>query len=519
MDTATIRTPALQLAVFEDGLGKRHHAIAPSGEPLELLEVRADLSTTEFELALRERVAVLAGLQSTCFSRIRGAQRLEPLKLIVLSDRVPGERLSTLLAGAREKRVPLDLDATLCLIRQLVSAIALLHEKLPGIAHGAISPERVVITPKARLVVADHGFGSAIEQLRYSPDRYWKELRVPLPRAAHARFDQPADVMQIGIVALELMLGRPIEREEYPDRIDELTERAWRFSATGRAKPLPAELRAWLLQMLWVDTHQAFESAADAWTELERVLGANHIVASFDALESFMSEYARTTMPGIGLTTPGVAVSPPIAPAMPVAAPSAPPLAVAPAAAPAAVTPSRPAVVAAAVVAPAAAPPMAAAPAVAPPMAAAPAFAPPLATPPVFAAAPPEINRTKPSRRRWIAAAAVLLLLAGGGALFGRRYLVPPAAAEATGTLVVNTNPAGIPVIVDGHPRGVTPVTMELAPGSHELKLAGEGQPRIIPVTITAGSTVAQTIELPKPAAHTGQLVIQHRAAGCARHD
>ena len=88
------------------------------------------------------------------------------------------------------------------------------------------------------------------------------------------------------------------------------------------------------------------------------------------------------------------------------------------------------------------------------------------------------------------------------------------AAAEAPGTLVVSTNPAGIPVIVDGQPRGVTPLTMELAPGSHELKLAVEGEPRIIPVTITAGSMVAQTIELPKPAPLTGQLMVRTEPPG-----
>jgi len=506
MDTASAPNPALQRAVFEDGLGKRHHAAAPRGEPLELLELRHEFSTSAFELALRERVTALAGFETTCFSRVRGVERINQhgSKVFVLSDRVPGARLATVLAVSKPQLMPLEVNATLCLIRQLVAAIALLHEKLPGIAHGAISPERIVITPEARLVVADHVLGSALEQLRYSADRYWKELRVPLPPAAQPAFDQRADVMQIGTIALELILGRPIDGEEYPDRIHELTERAWESTATGGVKPLPPELRAWLLRMLQFDTGEAFASAVDAWADLEHVLRASNNVASFGALESIMAEYARKTAAATVVTTPSVAVRPRIV----------------------STTPSKPTVVASAGTPPAATPVMPAAPPAIPPrpatapvvlraFEAAPPSAEPSATPHAPVAADADAHRTTPRRRgRWVAAAAILVLLASGGALFGRRYLVPPAAAEAPGTLVVSTNPTGVPVIVDGQPRGVTPLTVELAPGSHELTLATEGEPRIIPFTISAGSTVAQTIELPKADPVTGQLTIRTEPPG-----
>jgi hypothetical protein len=506
MDTASAPNPALQRAVFEDGLGKRHHAAAPGGEPLELLELRHEFSTSAFEVALRERVTALAGFETTCFSRVRGVQRINQnvSKVFVFSDRVPGARLATVLAVAKPQRVPLEMNATLCLIRQLVAAIALLHEKLPGIAHGAIAPERIVITPEARLVVADHVLGSALEQMRYSADRYWKELRVPLPPADQPAFDQRADVMQIGTIALELILGRPIFAEEYPNRIHELTERAWTSTATGGVKNLPPELRPWLLRTLQFDPKEAFASAVDAWADLEHVLHASNNVASFGALESVMAEYARTTAAATVVTTPSVPVRPRIV----------------------STTPSKPTVVTSAGTPPAAtpmtppAPPAissrpAAAPVVLRAFEAAPPSTEPRATPDAPAAADANAQRTTPRRRlRWVAAAAVLVLLASGGALFGRRYVVPPAAAEELGTLVVTTNPAGVPVVVDGQPRGVTPLTVELAAGWHELKLVTEGEPRIIPVTISAGSTVAQTVELPKAAPLTGQLTIRSEPPG-----
>jgi hypothetical protein len=107
----------------------------------------------------------------------------------------------------------------------------------------------------------------------------------------------------------------------------------------------------------------------------------------------------------------------------------------------------------------------------------------------------------------------VLVALAGAGALVGRWYL-PSAAAEAPGTLTVSTNPAGVPVIIDGQPRGVTPISLELAPGAHELRLATGDSPRIIPVRITAGGTVSQSIELPAVGPQTGQLSVRTEPSG-----
>jgi hypothetical protein len=527
-------TPALRRAVFEDGFGKRHHAKAPSGELLEVLELRQELATEGFEVAVRERVAALAGLQSTWFSHVRTVQRIKQkgAALFVVYDRVPGTRLSTVL-GTRPPSAPLGLNATLYLIRQLAAAVALLHEKLPAIAHGAISAERVIITPDARVVVADHVFGSALEQVQYSPGQYWNELHVALPGGLPV-FDQRVDVMQIGTLALELILGRRIEPAEYPSQLEDLTEHAWRIRDDVADSQLPMEFRAWLLRMLQFDPRHAFPSAVDAWADLEDMLGARDYGASFVALESVMADYAMTT----AATDAVISAEPPASARLDAVSPvtelSATSLDASP------VPLDTPAEADAAGAGDSIQGPDRTAPLSTPaplPTAASPSSWHALAAPPAltterdpvpaqFYAAPAgfgttevdESDRRDPSpatrNKRWMAVAAVLVLLAAGGAMFGRQYLLPPAAAEAPGTLVVTTNPPGYQVFIDGQPRGVTPLTVELAPGAHELKIATEGDPRIIPFTVAAGSTVAQAIEVPKAAPVTGQLMVHTEPAG-----
>jgi hypothetical protein len=114
-----------------------------------------------------------------------------------------------------------------------------------------------------------------------------------------------------------------------------------------------------------------------------------------------------------------------------------------------------------------------------------------------------------------VGAVAALIVVAAAGILGARRYFSPSALAAATGTLNVTSSPAGAQVFVDGVQKGVTPVSIALNPGPHmmELRAAG-GDPRSLPVTITAGAQMSQYIELPKAASAGGQLFVRTEPAG-----
>ena len=91
-----------------------------------------------------------------------------------------------------------------------------------------------------------------------------------------------------------------------------------------------------------------------------------------------------------------------------------------------------------------------------------------------------------------MAAAAAIAILATAG-LASTRFLVADTVPELA-TLSVETNPAGVPVFVDGVERGVTPAKITLAPGAHILELR-RGVPRVIPLTLAAGAEVSQYLE------------------------
>jgi hypothetical protein len=553
MEPAVAAAGTPKSPVFQDGLGKRRRFTDPTGSAtLEILCLDAELTAVpSFEFALRERVSRLANFHHPYFAYVRSVDRLSggDATLGVTSEATQGARLSDILAGAQAHHLPLDINTALCLIRQLVPAIATFHEHQPDVAHGALAPERVVITPNARLVVVEYAMGAALEQLRYSHQRYWKDLRIALPRSAGLpHFDHRVDVTQIGVVALSLILGRGLAEDDYPARLPELVGSAWAMSARGDLEPLPPGLRTWLMRALQLDLRSAFTTAAEAGAELDKVLASDSdYIADPAAVEKFLARYQtliapvaqpaaeapKAAAPPVTIPVPRKEASEPRREAATPPVDVIPPpsgLTVEPVAASTkrvdppgrTVAPTAPAPV------PAQAP---STPAVAPrtlaPPPAAPVQPPKIAAyTPSYVAAPADDDKEDESQWsdefvkaprsyrdvRWlrpVAAVVALGMLAGGGFYAARRYGAANAAGATTGTLIVNTNPRGALLSVDGETRGSTPLTLTVKPGEHTLVLSGPGEPRSISVTVPAGTQVSQYIELAHGAATTGQLQVR----------
>src|SRR5215813_707896 len=133
MEPASAHAGAPAPNTFTDGLGVRRRTTDPARhEPIELLCLRGDLTQVpSFEFALRERVSHLAPFRKACYANVRSVERLKnpPSALVLVSDVTAGVRLSDVLAFAEQSTVPLDIDAALCLLRQIVPAVAMLHEE------------------------------------------------------------------------------------------------------------------------------------------------------------------------------------------------------------------------------------------------------------------------------------------------------------------------------------------------------------------------------------------------------
>jgi hypothetical protein len=91
----------------------------------------------------------------------------------------------------------------------------------------------------------------------------------------------------------------------------------------------------------------------------------------------------------------------------------------------------------------------------------------------------------------------VVVLLSAGAAVAGvigyqKRFLRP----AATGTVTIETTPAGLDVVLAGKSLGKTPLTTTLAPGAYEVQVGAAPDTRTLKLNVTAGTSVLQHVEL-----------------------
>lgn len=451
--------------LFKDGLGERLLVRDINGKPVnESLRIRTELSSVpSFEFALNERLWLVEKFDHAGFLTVRNIISL-PGRLPTISlihDLTGGIRLSDVLARSESHAYRMSAGAVAFLMREVLGILSELHRQSGDLAHGALAPERIVIAD-GRVRIADYVLGPAIEQLRYQPERYWKELRVAVPTTAgYTRLDRRVDVAQVAMIGVAMFLGRPLRDNEH-------------LGGLGDALislSLPQPIRGWLLRALHMDPRRVFVHAGEALQALTEALNESQITPAPKDLEAAIADAGAPVTP------------------FRTAAPSRPVAVVAP---------------------PVIKPPV---PAVKPPVA----VLKPPATVPVqkpqrdvwhghdvdartyHSPGSTVASRTPVStgfkRLVWVGLVAMLMTAAFTAA----QYIPAPEwLFSKTGTLVIESNPDRVPVFVNGKSQGVTPLTLRVESGMHEVELRGPGKPRIFKVHVTRGDRVAQYIEFPR---------------------
>ncbi len=295
-EPATITPVSVSASGYEDGLGRRTLEFdRETGGMLERLHLRPELGA--FETFLRERVLLATALDGERFARYRGIERDDRNVLTVLSQFVPGNRLCDLLEAATS--LPADeatspsVDAALGFLLDSLPALGSLH-LTTGAAHGTLGPGRIVLSHDGRVVILDAVFGPVIERLQLSRRRLWLELGLATPDAAvPARLDAAADVAQASLVAMMIVLGRPLRDNEYPDGVATLLTEVIEIAQIRGGDRFAAGLQAFLSRTLPLPSQDPHASAEAAAAEVQQVAGEIGVARCRAALAAFVGDMNR----------------------------------------------------------------------------------------------------------------------------------------------------------------------------------------------------------------------------------
>ena len=241
---------------------------------LELLRFRRELAVTSgFEDALHDRVERLAQFRHPAFPLIRAVVHLDEQDLTLVSAHTPGQRLSELPTWKLRKG--LHPAIVTWIVREVTTALAALQATGPGAAHGALNADRIVLTADGRLCIVEHALAPAIRKLGLPPAVFWRQFGLlgPVDERGLVRIDPRSDVVQLGTIALALLLARPITLNDFERSLPALLDE---FSAMATVSPsvFAAPLRAWLERALQL-APRSYRSAADAQDGLKELPAAS----------------------------------------------------------------------------------------------------------------------------------------------------------------------------------------------------------------------------------------------------
>jgi PEGA domain len=182
---------------------------------LELLRFHQTLTTSPgFEVALRRRVERLKHFRHPAFAETPAVEYLGRDRCLgLLSTYTPGRRLSDLLARAQDPLLAASL------IHQLTPALDALNEYGEGVGHGALTASRIVSASDGQLIIIEHVLGPAVERLHLTAAASRRDLGIPMPETdtGYPRVHGPTDCFQLALVAVSMLLGRPLSEDEYSD--------------------------------------------------------------------------------------------------------------------------------------------------------------------------------------------------------------------------------------------------------------------------------------------------------------
>ena len=262
--------PRPRLPSFSDGTGDRVLVFDQKANTwMELLRFKREFSHARgFFTALKERIEVLQSLNHDGLSKARSIEWLAGGEgLALVSNHTPGKRLSELTTEARGPQFAQEL------IGQISPALAALHVHSFNSFHGAITADRIVVTPEGRLILTESALGAGLNALQLPAVRLQSDLHIAVsadPVTLNAR----GDLVQLGLVALSLLLGRKLDPVDYPVKTKALLDEL--AASDAAATPEFRAVHEWLGRALQVSSNpfnngleadEAFKQALEAATQ------------------------------------------------------------------------------------------------------------------------------------------------------------------------------------------------------------------------------------------------------------
>ena len=181
------------------------------GERFALKVLLAARDDVESRLRFRREIDILTGLEHPGLAGLQGTGRDGPHVYYVM-DYIRGERLDHL----RERSGPLSPGQVAWILLGLLDAAGYMHER--GLIHRDIKPSNIVCRPSGDPVLLDLGLARSLvdSQLTATADVVGTPAYMSPEQISGRELDHRTDLYSIGLIGLELLMGRRLIDEPQP---------------------------------------------------------------------------------------------------------------------------------------------------------------------------------------------------------------------------------------------------------------------------------------------------------------
>lgn len=274
-------------AGFRDGLGERDlHFDREAGQIRERLTLRPELAA--YESVLRRRIGRLASMADPRLVPLDGIEHDAATgRLVVAYRHVSGLRLGDLLRAAREREIIPDFTVGLFVAAEILAAAHTLHA-LSNLPHGALTPDRVVVTADGEVLLTDFAFSEVIEAASFSASRLWREFGLAVWLGNP--FTVTGDVRQAAVTAIAMLLGRPASDLDLPAGLEGLLLEVEEAAAIQGGRLFSDPVIDWFRRALGSEDMEGFAHAAEAAEACAALLTERERSAARPALVQFLLE-------------------------------------------------------------------------------------------------------------------------------------------------------------------------------------------------------------------------------------
>lgn len=291
---------------LRDALGERDLRFdRETGEVRERLLLRPELAA--YESALRRRVGRLASIADPRLVPVEAVEHDEVTRRVaVVSRHVSGVRLQHLLRTAREHEIVPDFTVALYVTAEVLIA-AQAFQALSGLPHGAISPERIVVTHEGEVLLADFAFVEVLEAARFTPARLWREFGIG--SWLGEPFSFAGDVRQCALAGIALMLGRPLAQDA-PDHFEALLAEVEEAAMIRGGRLFADPVIGWLRRAIAAGTPDGFDAAEDAAPACAALLTDRERAVAPSGFVQFLAELDAPPAPAPPIDEPTDVLAP-----------------------------------------------------------------------------------------------------------------------------------------------------------------------------------------------------------------